>query len=200
MANSKKLIVPVVALMLCAVAVIGVGYAYQGIYNDTSEEATLDVHWVKVGSGAQITIDTDAIIIDANTETSGYGAAATTTYTFDTTQQHLEAAKTAGKLSGYTATADTLTLTGVKIGVLNFAAADGAAQSGTLAATITSGSATGITIAKNAGMATSWAVTSTVDVLVDITISKTAITENNGTVTVSIPAITLAVTATAGTE
>lgn len=185
--NGKKIIVPVVALMLCAVTAVGIGYAYTGTYSDTSSSSDMDVHWVKVGSDNKIAINTSSYKVDVDTVTKGYGKDAKTTYTLSPDQTH----------NGiYDANAKTVTFKNVKIGTLTFEASESGATTGTLSITLDAAAGAGnVKIALVSGTPTTFTVGQNVDVYVDITVYEAAV--ESGASTVQTPVFTMNVIATA---
>lgn len=182
MTNNKKIIVPVVALMLCTIAVIGIGYAYQGTYSDSAESKDMNVHWVKVNSTEQIKIDPTNYKIDVDTESDRQG----TTYAFSKTQNHNGVVADDGS---------TITFKNIKIGTLNFSKSTDGADSGKLKIELSDNTSTNVEVKLVESTAEAFTVGTPVDVYVDIIIKKAAI--ENGENVVSTPAFKMTVTATA---
>lgn len=183
MNGNKKLLVPVVALMLCAVAVIGIGFAYQGTYSDKAASEDMDVHWVKVGSDKQIAIDATGLAVDVDTVTSGYGPSAVITYTLSPNQSHGE----------YNATDKTVTFKHVSIGILKFDAS-GADVTGALSIVLKGNDVNGVKVVLD-GTYDSFDTSKDVEVFVNIIVSESAVAGTEPP-SVSTPAFTMDVKAT----
>lgn len=196
MANSKKLIVPVVALMLCAVAVIGVGYAYQGTYTDDGASKDMEVHWVQVGADAPISIDTSTYMIDVDTATQ-WNTGRTeleTTYDFAETQKHGGVVSPDGS---------TITFANIEIAKLNFTEDSNTKTGATRTLAIGFGAdkeaeitVDNVTIKFTTTPPTTFTAGTPVSICVDIVINKAALTDGGaGVSTVSTPAFVLNVLA-----
>ena len=82
MDSHKKLIVPVIALLLCAVSIVGVGFAYQGSYTDAPVARDFDSYALEVDLGDNFRFDQTAIDVKFDTAKNKTAAR---TYTFNTT-------------------------------------------------------------------------------------------------------------------
>lgn len=180
MAN-KKIIVPAVALMLCALAFAGIGYAYTGTYTDqTNGTTSIDAHWVKVGSSEQISIASTSYKVDVDTASTRDE----TINTFSSTQPH-----------GIKYVSETqVKIVKVKVGTINISASTSGERTGNLSYAFTPNSGN-VTVSKNSETAVTFNLDSaaSVDVYVDIVINIGALSSDSNTVV--IPQITMTVTA-----
>lgn len=71
MDSHKKLIVPVIALLLCAVSIVGVGFAYSGQYVDTANDKPVDSFALMVDADKAVTYGDDNVTVYFDTLKTG---------------------------------------------------------------------------------------------------------------------------------